>query len=84
MYVQMMRTGRRGGGGGHTAIAPTTPKERRGVVGFVVLIQRRRGDRLLKPEVCAIVKRDLCMWQKRPMYVAKETYVCGKRDLLMH
>ena len=27
-------------------------------------------------------KRDLCIWQKRPMYLAKETYVYGKRGLL--
>jgi len=29
-------------------------------------------------------KRDLHMWQKRPTYVAKETYICGKRDLHIH
>jgi len=23
------------------------------------------------------------MWQQRPIYVAKETYLCGKRDLLL-
>ena len=28
-------------------------------------------------------KRDLIVWQKRPIYVAKETYLCGKRDLLL-
>ena len=26
-------------------------------------------------------KRDLCIWQKRPMHMAKETYSYGKRDL---
>ena len=25
------------------------------------------------------IKRDLCSWQKRPAYMAKETYVHGKR-----
>ena len=30
-------------------------------------------------QVCASVKRDLCVWHKRPMCMAKETYVYGKR-----
>jgi hypothetical protein len=29
------------------------------------------------------VKRDLCMCQKRSMYVSKEIYVCVNRDLRM-
>jgi hypothetical protein len=28
-------------------------------------------------------KRDLFMWQKRPVHVAKETYLYGKRDLFI-
>jgi len=28
-------------------------------------------------------KRDLFIWQKRPIYMAKETYLYGKRDLLI-
>ena len=35
------------------------------------------------PEVCVSVKRDLFLWQKRPMDMAKETYFYGKRDLFI-
>jgi hypothetical protein len=27
-------------------------------------------------------KRGLCIWQKRPMYIAEEAYLCDKRGLL--
>ena len=32
-------------------------------------------------EACLYGKRDLFVWQKRPICMAKETYLYGKRDL---
>ena len=34
-----------------------------------------------RAQVCLRVKRDLFVWQKRPICMAKETYSYGKRDL---
>jgi len=34
-------------------------------------------------QVCGSVKRDLFIWQKRPIHIAKETYSYGKRGLLL-
>jgi len=39
------------------------------------------GKRRQTGEALIGAKRDLCIWQKRPMHMAKETYSYGKRDL---
>jgi hypothetical protein len=38
-------------------------------------------ERSSRAEVCANVKRDLFVWEKRPICMGKETYLYGKRDL---
>ena len=39
------------------------------------------GCSIWQKKIHAFGKRDLCMRQKRPTHVAKETYACGKRYL---
>jgi len=44
--------------------------------------RQKRPIEISIPEVCVCVRRGLFIWQKRPIYTAKEAYLHGKTGLL--
>ena len=49
-----------------------------------VLSKQKRPTITGIPEVRTSVKRDLFIWKKRPIHMAKKTYCTHKRDLQIH